>query len=61
MITIFNRKAIYIGYSKEEKNKIIKLLTKYKIPYEKKRMGCQRRTSQGARRSGTVIRISDNL
>lgn len=36
MITIFNRRAIYIGCSKEEKNKIIKLLTKYKIPYEKK-------------------------
>lgn len=36
MITFFNRKAIYIGYSKEERNKIIKLLTEHKIPYEKK-------------------------
>lgn len=36
MITFFYRKAIYIGYSKEERNKIIKLLTEHKIPYEEK-------------------------
>ncbi len=34
MITIFNRKAIYIGYSKEERNRIVKLLAENKIPYD---------------------------
>lgn len=36
MITIFNRKAIYIGYSKEERNRIVKLLAENKIPYDEK-------------------------
>ena len=36
MITIFNRKAIYIGYSKEERNRIVKLLAENKISYDEK-------------------------
>lgn len=36
MITFFNRKAIYIGYSKEQRNKIVKLLVDNKIPYNEK-------------------------
>ncbi len=36
MITIFNRKAIYVGYSKEERNKVVKLLDANKIQYIEK-------------------------
>ena len=47
MITIFNRKALYIGYSKEERNKIIKLLAEHKIPYEEKGWDARGRGSFG--------------
>ena len=36
MITIFNRKALYIGYSKEERNKIINFWLNIKFPMKKK-------------------------
>ena len=55
MITVFNRRAIYIGYSKEEKNKIIKLLSKNKIPYEEK--GWHARGGQ-ARGRGSLGQLS---
>ena len=56
MITIFNRKAIYIGYSKEERNKIIKLLKEHKIPYEEK--GWDARGGQ-ARGRGSLGQLSE--
>ena len=56
MITIFNRKALYIGYSKEERNKIIKLLAEHKIPYEEK--GWDARGGQ-ARGRGSLGQLSE--
>lgn len=51
MITIFNRRSLYIGYSKEKKDRIAALLDEHQIPYIVKEWNARHPLARGR---GTV-------